>query len=192
MQAASNSRTQNRSRADSALSTFTFSASKKFQKPVEVIPSSAPTLSLGHWQKLALARSELRQAPLLAILDEPTASLDPRAEQQLFERYSATARSSSGQGTITLLVSHRFSTVRMADLILVLRSGEVAEAGSHEELMAGGGIYARLFQLQAAAYAWPSRWLLPGGWSDAGRNVLLHVDGSPLVVTRKRWPRQSC
>lgn len=109
-------------------------------------------LSLGQWQKVALARSEMRMHPLLSILDEPTASLGPRAEHELFERYAAAARGSAGQKTTTLLVSHRFSTVRMADTIAVLQRGELIDMGSHTELMARRGVYARLFSLEAAAY----------------------------------------
>ena len=111
-------------------------------------------VSFGQWQKLALARGFMREQPLLAALDEPTAALDAETEHALFERYAARARAASAsvEGTITILVSHRFSTVRMADLIVVLDGARVAEAGSHEELMAGGGVYAELYRIQAAAY----------------------------------------
>ncbi len=95
----------------------------------------------------------MREAPLLLILDEPTASLDAEAEHELFERYAAAARrSAASAGTVTVLVSHRFSTVRMADLIVVLESGCIREAGSHQELMALGGLYAELYGLQERAY----------------------------------------
>lgn len=106
-------------------------------------------LSFGQWQKLALARGFMRREPLLLVLDEPTAALDAETEHALFERYAASAR---GAGRLTLLVSHRFSTVRMADLIVVLDGCRVAEVGSHEELMARGGQYAELYGIQAAAY----------------------------------------
>jgi ATP-binding cassette subfamily B protein len=105
-------------------------------------------LSFGQWQKLALARGFMREQPLLLVLDEPTAALDAETEHALFERYAAAARGDQ----ITLLVSHRFSTVRMADTIVVLDGARVAEVGSHEELIARGGQYAELYGIQAAAY----------------------------------------
>jgi ATP-binding cassette subfamily B protein len=103
-------------------------------------------LSGGEWQKVALARAYLREAQLL-ILDEPTAALDARAEYEVFLRFSELTA-----GKMAVLISHRFSTVRMADRILVLRGGELADQGTHEELVARGGLYAELFQLQAAGY----------------------------------------
>jgi ATP-binding cassette, subfamily B, bacterial len=110
-------------------------------------------LSGGQWQKLALGRGMMRDAPLLLILDEPTASLDATTEHELFERYAdAARRTRSGNGGITILVSHRFSTVRVADVIIVLDGGGVIETGSHAELMANNGLYAELFTLQARAY----------------------------------------
>ena len=110
-------------------------------------------LSGGQWQKIALGRAMMREAPLLLLLDEPTAALDPNAEHALFERYSDAARRLGRQtGSITVLVSHRFSTVRMADLIVVVEDGRVTQAGSHAELMAAGGTYATLYDLQAGAY----------------------------------------
>ncbi|HEY7214020.1 MAG TPA: ABC transporter ATP-binding protein [Thermoanaerobaculia bacterium] len=107
-------------------------------------------VSFGQWQKIALARGFMRDEPLLLVLDEPTAALDAETEHALFERYAAAAR--NGNGRITLLVSHRFSTVRMANLIVVLDGARVVEVGSHEELMAKGGPYAELYGIQAAAY----------------------------------------
>jgi ATP-binding cassette subfamily B protein len=136
-------------------------------------------VSFGQWQKLALARGFMRDRPLLLVLDEPTAALDAETEHALFERYAAAARrrdsrtpvaqgSAAGhpvaqdvspppqglddEGRITILVSHRFSTVRMADLIVVLDGARVVEVGTHEDLMARGGQYSELYGIQAAAY----------------------------------------
>jgi ATP-binding cassette subfamily B protein len=115
-------------------------------------------VSFGQWQKLALARGFMRDEPLLLILDEPTAALDAETEHALFERFAAAARGTrgsapdAGTGRITVLVSHRFSTVRMADRIVVLDGARVVETGTHEELMARRGQYAELYGIQAAAY----------------------------------------
>jgi ATP-binding cassette subfamily B protein len=121
-------------------------------------------VSFGQWQKLALARGFMRDHPLLLVLDEPTAALDAETEHALFERYAAAASGSrkgssaadgaavKNDGRITILVSHRFSTVRMADLIVVLAGARVAEVGTHAELMARGASYAELYGIQAAAY----------------------------------------
>jgi ATP-binding cassette subfamily B protein len=120
-------------------------------------------VSFGQWQKLALARGFMRDHPLLLVLDEPTAALDAETEHALFERYAAAAHAGreggpagggagGDDGRITLLVSHRFSTVRMADLIVVLDGAKVAEVGTHDELMARGGSYSELYGIQAAAY----------------------------------------
>lgn len=95
----------------------------------------------------------MRDEPLLVALDEPTAALDAETEHQLFERYAATARHARRNGSVTILVSHRFSTVRMADLIVVLDGARVAEAGGHDELLARGGRYADLYRIQAAGYS---------------------------------------
>src|SRR5256885_12825052 len=91
-------------------------------------------VSFGHWQKLALARGFMRDHPLLLVLDEPTAALDAETEHALFERYAAAAHGERADGRITVLVSHRFSTVRMADIIVVLSGARVVEVGTHDEL----------------------------------------------------------
>jgi ATP-binding cassette subfamily B protein len=109
-------------------------------------------VSFGQWQKLALARGFMRDEPLLLILDEPTAALDAETEHALFERYAAAARGANTAGRITVLVSHRFSTVRMADLIVVLDGAHLVEVGTHEQLLARRGQYAQLYGIQAAAY----------------------------------------
>jgi ATP-binding cassette subfamily B protein len=103
-------------------------------------------LSGGEWQKVALARAYMRDAQLL-VLDEPTAALDARAEYEVFLRFSELTK-----GKMAVLISHRFSTVRMADRILVLEAGRLIEEGTHDALVAAGGVYADLFQLQAAGY----------------------------------------
>jgi ATP-binding cassette subfamily B protein len=110
-------------------------------------------LSGGQWQKLALGRAMMRELPLLLVLDEPTSALDAEAEHNLFERYAEGARRvGKATGGITVLVSHRFSTVRMADQIVVVADGRVVEAGSHAQLMRNRGLYAELYELQASAY----------------------------------------
>jgi ATP-binding cassette subfamily B protein len=103
-------------------------------------------LSGGEWQKVALARAYLRDAQIL-VLDEPTAALDARSEHEVFERFSELTK-----GKMALLISHRFSTVKMADRIIVLEKGVIAEQGRHEQLMAHGGRYAEMFELQASSY----------------------------------------
>ena len=109
-------------------------------------------VSFGQWQKLALARGFMRDRPLVLVLDEPTAALDAETEHALFERYAGAVRAAAGDGRITILVSHRFSTVRMADLIVVMDGSRVIEVGAHEELMKKRGQYAQLYGIQAAAY----------------------------------------
>ena len=103
-------------------------------------------LSGGEWQKVALARAYLRDAQLL-ILDEPTAALDARSEFEVFQRFAELTT-----GKMALFISHRFSTVRMADRIVVLENGKIAEEGSHDQLARLGGRYKEMFELQAASY----------------------------------------
>lgn len=104
-------------------------------------------LSGGQWQKIALSRAFMRTGADILVLDEPTAAMDAEAEFQIFERFRSLT-----QNQMALLISHRFSTVRMADTIIVLTAGELVEQGTHEELLQAGGRYARLFSLQAAGY----------------------------------------
>src|SRR5246500_5976984 len=101
-------------------------------------------LSAGQWQKIALARAYMRDAQVL-VLDEPTAALDARAEYEVFKRFKELSA-----GKMALLISHRFSSVRMADRIVVLGEGTLEAIGTHEELLAQGGRYKELFELQAA------------------------------------------
>jgi ATP-binding cassette subfamily B protein len=103
-------------------------------------------LSGGEWQKLALARAYLRNSQLF-ILDEPTAALDARSEYEVFQRFAELTT-----GKMALFISHRFSTVRMADRIVVLESGRIVEEGTHDQLTHIGGRYAEMFELQAASY----------------------------------------
>ncbi len=111
---------------------------KRFRNGVE--------LSGGEWQKIAIARAYMREAAVL-ILDEPTAALDARAEYEVFRRFKELS-----EGKTAIIISHRFSSVRMADRILVLADGMVEASGTHEELLAQHGRYAELFELQAAGY----------------------------------------
>lgn len=106
-------------------------------------------LSGGQWQRIGVARGFMRPAPLLLVLDEPTSATDPIAERDLFERYAAAAGAS---GAITLLISHRFSSVQIADHIVVLGDGGVVEQGTHDELVRVGGLYAELHEMQAGSY----------------------------------------
>ena len=117
---------------------YTQALGKRFNNGVE--------LSGGVWQKIALARTYMKNAQLL-ILDEPTAALDARAEYEVFQRFAELTI-----GKTAVLISHRFSTVRMADWILVLEKGQILEQGSHEELILKDGRYAELFKLQAKGY----------------------------------------
>jgi ATP-binding cassette subfamily B protein len=121
------------------------------------VPLGGIELSGGQWQKVALGRTMMRRGPLLLILDEPTASLDAPTEHALFEQFATTSKNlARDSGGITLLISHRFSTVRMADVIVVMAEGVITETGSHAELMRADGLYAELYSLQARAYRLPS------------------------------------
>jgi ATP-binding cassette subfamily B protein len=110
-------------------------------------------LSGGQWQKLSISRALLRPNPALLVLDEPSSALDPLAEQQLFERYEEITRTNGRSGgTITVIIAHRFSSVRIADLIVVMHEGRMLDVGTHAELMDRCPHYAELYQLQAALY----------------------------------------
>ena len=109
-------------------------------------------LSGGQWQRVAIARGMMRTRPLLLALDEPTSALDAATEHALFDRYAAAARTAGGRGAVTLLVTHRFSTVAAADIVLVLDQGRIVQRGTHAELMATDGIYASLYEIQARGY----------------------------------------
>jgi ABC-type multidrug transport system fused ATPase/permease subunit len=108
---------------------------------------SGRELSIGQWQKIALARSFMRKDADILVLDEPTASMDAEAEVRIFERFRELT-----DDKIAIVISHRFSTVRMADQIIVLDHGRIVERGSHDKLVQEGGRYATLFNLQAQGY----------------------------------------
>jgi ATP-binding cassette subfamily B protein len=118
----------------------------QYEQPLGRQFAKGRDLSGGEWQKIAIARAYMRDADFV-ILDEPTASLDAKSEAAVFERFKQLAREKTA-----LLISHRFSTVRMADRIIVLSEGRILEAGTHAELLTKGGVYAELFELQAAGY----------------------------------------
>ncbi|MEM6772966.1 MAG: ATP-binding cassette domain-containing protein, partial [Bacteroidota bacterium] len=136
--------------ADSALKSLAAKVVKALPKGYDQVLgrrfAEAMDLSGGQWQKIALARAYMREAELL-ILDEPTSALDARAEYEVFQRFTELI-----EGKSAVIISHRFSTVRMADVILFLEYGQRLEMGSHEELMSLGGKYAELFDLQARGY----------------------------------------
>jgi ATP-binding cassette subfamily B protein len=110
-------------------------------------------LSKGEWQRLALARGLMRPAPVILVLDEPTAALDPQAEHDIFAEFAAHARRvAEVNGAVTILISHRFSTVTMTDQIVVLDGGRLVEQGSHDELMSRPSRYRSLYESQARGY----------------------------------------
>jgi ATP-binding cassette subfamily B protein len=121
--------------------------------PIGTTYREGAELSGGQWQKVAVARSMMKRRPLLLVLDEPTAALDPIAEHALYERYVGAAARVREEGGVVLLISHRFASVRMADLIVVLREGRVEDSGTHEELLERGGGYALMYRQQASAFA---------------------------------------
>jgi ATP-binding cassette, subfamily B, bacterial len=120
--------------------------SRNYDAPLGRVFSDGEDLSGGEWQKIGLARAFLRDAPFL-IMDEPTSAMDPRSEYEMFKKFAELA-----SGRAALLISHRLSTVRMADTILMLERGRIVERGSHDQLIAQGGAYARLFEMQAKSY----------------------------------------
>jgi ATP-binding cassette subfamily B protein len=109
-------------------------------------------LSGGQWQKVALARSMMHESPLLLVLDEPTYSLDVESERRVFEWFVRVAKSDNPTGTITLIVSHRFSSVRAADIVAVMHEGALVECGTHADLLRQEGRYARMYRTQAEGY----------------------------------------
>ncbi len=154
-------------------------------------------LSGGEWQKIALARAYVRDAQLV-ILDEPTASLDARSEYEVFQRFAELTA-----GKMALLISHRFSTVRMADRIVVLENGRIAEQGSHAQLLSLGGRYSAMFELQACKLSMKHENVLlqepPDGatepdlhkWHSAGAALSRRHPGSRPRARKKRSPPRS-
>ena len=128
--------------ADQVVSTLPM----KYDQPLGKRFHNGKELSGGQWQKVALARAYMKNAQVI-VLDEPTSALDARAEFEAFERFTELTK-----GKTAVLISHRFSTVRMADRILVLKNGQVLELGSHEELLTNDKLYAELFNYQAQGY----------------------------------------
>jgi len=147
---------------------------------------SGVELSFGQWQKLALARGFMRDHPLLLVLDEPTAALDAETEHALFERYAAAARATgeNRRGRITIIVSHRFSTVRMADLIVVLDGARLVEVGTHDELMTKRGQYSELYSIQPPPTA--DHLVVDQGSSEVHR--IETQAGFPLKIRVQRYP----
>jgi len=132
--------------AQSGASTFIEDLPQKYETTLGRMFEKGQELSVGQWQKMALARAFMRRAPVV-VLDEPTSSIDAESESEIFGRLQHIAA-----GATTLLIAHRFSTVRMADRIIVIKQGKIIEDGTHEALMAVDGTYAHLFRLQAAGY----------------------------------------
>ncbi len=120
---------------------------EKYHTPLGKWFNQGRDLSGGEWQKIALARAFMRTDADILVLDEPTAAMDAAAEATVFEHFRSLTK-----GRIAILISHRFSTVRMADQIVVLQEGRIVERGSHDELLRANGHYARLFELQARGY----------------------------------------
>jgi len=135
--------------AQSGAASFIEDLPQKYETTLGRMFEKGHELSIGQWQKMALARAFMRRAPVV-VLDEPTSSIDAESESEIFGRLQHIAA-----GATTLLIAHRFSTVRMADRIIVIKQGKIIEDGTHEALMAADGTYAHLFSLQAAGYVNP-------------------------------------
>jgi len=135
--------------AQSGAAPFIEGLPQKYETTLGRMFEKGHELSIGQWQKMALARAFMRRAPVV-VLDEPTSSIDAESEAEIFGRLQQIAA-----GATTLLIAHRFSTVRMADRIIVIKQGKIIEDGTHEALMTVGGTYAHLFRLQAAGYVNP-------------------------------------
>ena len=135
--------------AQSGAAPFIEDLLQKYETTLGRMFEKGQELSIGQWQKMALARAFMRRAPVV-VLDEPTSSIDAESESEIFGRLQNIAA-----GATTLLIAHRFSTVRMADRIIVIKQGKIIEDGTHKALMAVDGTYAHLFRLQAAGYVSP-------------------------------------
>ena len=142
----------NRALADGAAADVLTALPQQLQTQLGTTWPGGVNLSGGQWQRLAIARGMMRRQPLLLALDEPTSALDAATEHALFDRYAAAARDTGRSGGVTLLVTHRFSTVAAADVVLVLDGGRIVEQGTHSELIAAGGAYAELYEIQARGY----------------------------------------
>ncbi|GAB3915983.1 ABC transporter permease [Microlunatus endophyticus] len=142
----------NRALADGAASDVLTALPQRLQTQLGTTWPDGVNLSGGQWQRLAIARGMMRRQPLLLALDEPTSALDAATEHALFDRYATAARDAGRSGGVTVLVTHRFSTVAAADTVLVLAEGRIVEQGTHRQLMAAGGAYAELYEIQARGY----------------------------------------